>query len=136
VPSQHRREPLSRSEAQQLVRAAEDARERCILRVLLDTGLRASEFNRITPDDFNYDMGVLTVRGSGHQFRRGVRYVSVADPATRSALENLLGTGGTRVSPRTLQRMVARIARAAGIRPKVSPETIRRTFLEESQSKW
>lgn len=134
MPFVYRREPLSRSEVEQLFRACSDSSDVAILRVFLDTGLRVSEFCRLTPDDFDYQSRSLRVHGKRgpHGTKQPVRHVPVTDPTTRAALESILSLGANRLHPRTIQRFVARLARAAGLRRKVTPHVLRHTFAVEA----
>ena len=48
MPRQYAREPLSSDEGNRLIQACETLRERQVILILLDTGLRVSELARLT----------------------------------------------------------------------------------------
>jgi integrase/recombinase XerD len=134
VTFRYRREPLSRLEAEQLLRACETPFEVSVLTVLLGTGLRVAEFCRAELADFDHQGRTLRVRGKRgpHGTSQPVRLVPVTDHAIRVQLEALLHTNGNRVSRRTIQRLVSDVARRACLTRKVSPHVLRHTFAVEA----
>ncbi len=116
-------------------------RDRAILETLFSTGLRVSEL--CSMDRFiNLNRGEMTIRGKGEK----LRIVFLSDRA-RSAIKNYLDKrqdadealfisishGGHpkvlgRINPRTVQRLVNKHARAAGITGKVTPHQLRHQF--------
>lgn len=116
-------------------------RDRAILETLFSTGMRVSELCAL--DRFlNLNRGEITIRGKGEK----LRVVFLSDRA-RSAIKayldkrqdaeealfvsishgkdpKLLG----RINPRTVQRLVNRYARVAGITGKVTPHQLRHQF--------
>lgn len=116
-------------------------RDRAILETLFSTGLRVSELCAL--DRFvNIDRGELTIRGKGER----LRVVFLSDGAKKTLKEYLkkrsdaeeamfisLSHAKTpkvlgRMVPRTVERIVARHARAAGITGKVTPHQLRHQF--------
>jgi len=116
-------------------------RDRAILEVLFSTGLRVSELCSL--DRFiNIDRGELTIRGKGEKLR--VVFLSErarkilkdylkkrtdADEALFISISHgknpkVLG----RIVPRTVERLVTKYARAAGISQKVTPHQLRHQF--------
>lgn len=116
-------------------------RDRAIMEVLFSTGLRVSELCAL--DRFiNIERGELTIRGKGEK----LRIVFLSERA-RHSLKNymkkrtdaeeplfislsharspkILG----RMGPRTVERLVTKYARAAGITGKVTPHQLRHQF--------
>jgi integrase/recombinase XerD len=62
---QYKRESLNRDEVSRLEKACESARERMLIRTLLDTGLRISEFTSLTRDNIDWQGGKVVVFGKG-----------------------------------------------------------------------
>ncbi len=116
-------------------------RDRAILETLFSTGMRVSELCSL--DRFlNLNRGEITIRGKGEK----LRIVFLSDRA-RSAIKNYLEKRQDadeplfisishgkdpkvlgRINPRTVQRLVNKYARAAGITGKVTPHQLRHQF--------
>ena len=119
--------PLERSEA--------GLRDRALLELLYATGLRVAECCGLDLDDVDRRRGAVRVLGKG-----GKERVVPAGDAALEALDAWLsvrGEGGgalftslrgSRLSTRSVHRIVKRRARAAGIDRRVSPHTLRHTF--------
>jgi len=116
-------------------------RDRAVLETLFSTGLRVSELCAL--DRFiNLDRGEISIRGKGEKLR-----VVFLSNRAKEAIKNYLGKrqdaepalfvslshgknpkvlGG--VIPRTVQRLVNRYAREAGIAQQVTPHQLRHQF--------
>ena len=122
--------------------AAWAERDRLILELLYGCGIRNSELIGIDLDDVRWSGEAILVRGKG----RKERYVPFGD-AVQSALDAyvpvrqqklaerrqstralLLNTRGTRLTTRSVGRIVKRIAVAKGLSPDVHPHTLRHAF--------
>jgi len=115
-------------------------RDRAILETLFSTGLRVSELCKL--DRYiNLERGEMSVRGKGDK----VRVVFISDRAkkainqylkVREDTEEALFVSLTRqgkvigqITPRSVQRLVDRMARKAGIiKSSVTPHTLRHSF--------
>jgi site-specific recombinase XerD len=116
-------------------------RDRAVLETLFSTGLRVSELCAL--DRFiNLERGEISIRGKGEKLRmvflsnrarEAIKtYLSKrqdADPAlfvsiSRGKTPKILG----RIIPRTVQRLVNKYSRAAGISQKVTPHQLRHQF--------
>ena len=114
-------------------------RDRAILEVFFSTGLRLSELCGLSRY-VNLDRGEISVRGKGEK----LRIVFLAD-GTKSVLKEYLkkrtdadealfvsitkqGKIIGRITPRTVERIIDRYARKAGIPKKVHPHQIRHSF--------
>jgi integrase/recombinase XerC len=117
-------------------------RDRLILELLYGCGIRNSELVGINQDDIGWSGETILVRGKG----RKERYVPFGD-AVKTALEAylpvrqhklakckqspralLVNLRGTRLTTRSVGRIVKRIAVAKGLSPDVHPHTLRHAF--------
>jgi integrase/recombinase XerC len=118
-------------------------RDRVMLELLYGCGIRNSELIGINLDDIRWSKEVVLVRGKG----RKERYVPFGDsaaaavraylPAREKALVNakrtvekalLVNLRGTRLTTRSVGRIVKQIAVANGLSPDVHPHTLRHAF--------
>jgi len=117
------------------IRSFKGLRDRVILELLFSTGLRVSELAHLDVGDINLERNEIPVRGKGGK----VRVVFLSDSAHEvlATYIKLIGDseelilnklGGDRLSVRTIERIVAKYAKAAGISKHVSPHTLRHTF--------
>lgn len=141
---------LSRDEIQRLIEAPDTQtvigiRDRAIIELLFSSGLRVSELVNLNRDHINLKRGEFMVRGKGQKDRP----VFISPEATEWLAEylNTRNDGGTplfihysgtkegdvrgehlRLNVRSVQRMVSRYAKLAGITKAVSPHTMRHSF--------
>lgn len=117
-----------------------DLRDKAILELLFSTGLRVSELCSL-PRDLDLSRDEFSVRGKGDK----VRVVFLSDSA-RKALKEYLSErkdmedsmfvslssrakkGGSRLTSRSIERIVKHYAIKAGISKKVTPHVIRHSF--------
>ncbi|MFA7252952.1 MAG: site-specific tyrosine recombinase/integron integrase [Patescibacteria group bacterium] len=114
-------------------------RDRAILEVLFSTGLRVSELASLDIDDLNFDRGEISILGKGKK----IRVVFLSEEAVYWLLQYtknlgwadkekdqplLLSNRGTRLTVRSIERIVKKYALRAGIGKKVSPHTLRHSF--------
>lgn len=120
-------------------------RDRAIIQLLFSSGLRVSELVNLNRDHINTTRREFMVRGKGQKDRP--IFISQAaaervDDYLKSRLDNLPplflsysrnnlpGTLGDyrRLTPRSIQRIINKYARLAGITKHVSPHTMRHSF--------
>jgi len=120
-------------------------RDRAMLELLFSSGLRVSELVNLDRDHINLDRREFMVRGKGQKDRP----VFVSEPAGEwlarylhsrpddfkplfihySGSKDSLDHGRyTRLTPRSVQRMVKQYAKRAGITKDVTPHTLRHSF--------
>jgi integrase/recombinase XerC len=115
-------------------------RDRAILEVLYSAGLRVSELTGLDVGDLGLDDGTALVRGKGKRERlallgsAAVRAVrdwlvgrdAVARPKGRDAV--FLNKNGTRLTSRSVGRLLEKYLAQAGLDPRTSPHTLRHSF--------
>lgn len=120
-------------------------RDRAILALLFSSGLRVSELVALNRDSINLERGEFSVRGKGQKDRP----VYLSDSATYMLAEYLKSRkddfdpmfihfsgskseleGGeyTRLTARSIQRIVEKYSKQAGITKHVTPHTLRHSF--------
>ena len=123
--------------------SAFNERDHVILELLYGCGIRNSELIGINVDDIRWSNEVILVRGKG----RKERYVPFGDSAkaavqvylpnrqrvlgeTKRTTERalLINLRGTRLTTRSVGRIVKQIAVARGLSPDVHPHTLRHAF--------
>jgi integrase/recombinase XerC len=117
-------------------------RDRAILETLYSAGLRVSELTGLNVDDTDLADGLATVRGKGKRERLALlgpqavealtlwlpQRAILAGPraATQPAL--FLNRNGTRLTSRSVGRLLEKYLAAAGLDPRTSPHTLRHSF--------
>jgi integrase/recombinase XerD len=125
---QYRREPLTSAEADALLKACRTSEEKLVIWTLLDTGMRVSEAAALNRDSVDTQNHTLTLYGKGHKGRKKRRVIELS-PNLRTILEpHLISYDVFGVTPRTMQRLLKRVASRAKIRRPVTPHVLRHTF--------
>src|SRR5438067_2515439 len=129
MPYQYKREPLTPDEANRLAAACETHQERLIVWTLLDTGLRVSELAGLARDQIDWQNHRLMIYGKGGIYgtkskRRIIPLTDRIRPLVDGhfALHDTIG-----MTPRTIQRILKRLANKARINRPVSPHVLRHT---------
>jgi integrase/recombinase XerC len=116
-------------------------RDRAILETLYSAGLRVSELTGLDRDDLDLDSGMLTVRGKGKRERLallgGPAQAALRDwlearaalgPRAQAQTAVFLNKNGTRLSSRSVGRLLEKYLAQAGLDPRTSPHTLRHSF--------
>lgn len=119
-------------------------RDHAILELLFSTGMRVGELAKLTRDDVNLEREEFAVHGKGGKIRvvflstdaktALAKYLAArsdVEPALFVRHDRALGKHGAAEAPltaRSIERLVARYARAAGIVKPVHPHTLRHSF--------
>lgn len=130
MPYQYKREPLTAEEANRLAGACQTHEERLIIWTLVDTGLRVSEFCRLSSSNVDWQAHRITVYGKGGPYgSKSRRRVIPLTPRVAPLVEGHLSLNDRiGMTARTVQRVVKRVANRAHIRRKVTPHILRHTF--------
>jgi integrase/recombinase XerC len=114
-------------------------RDRAILDTLYSAGLRVSELTGLNVADLDLDEGTATIRGKGRRERLAI-FGQAMDSlqawlACRESLAGgrpqeavFLNKNGSRLSSRSVGRMLEKYLAQAGLDPRTSPHTLRHSF--------
>lgn len=117
-------------------------RDRAILEVLYSAGLRVSELVGLNLPDLALADGVLTIRGKGKKERLALigqhateslrawlaDRPEVLTGASRVTDAVFLNRNGTRLTTRSVGRLLAKHLKRAGLDPRTTPHTLRHSF--------
>jgi site-specific recombinase XerD len=128
---------LTPAEAHRIVAAADTPWNRCLVILLLTTGMRRSEAVAITLDDVDLENGQLLVHGKGSK-ERTVPLTEEAVEATRHYLKHrrkttchrlFVSQTGEAIQGRVVNQMLDRVLEKAGLVGRgITPHTLRHTF--------
>jgi site-specific recombinase XerD len=104
-------------------------RDKAMLETLFSTGLRVSELAKLKVEDINLNKPEFTVRGKGSK----LRLVFLSDTARLWIKKYLADRTDPNpllfpITPRSIERLVSRYARLAGIMKRVTPHTMRHSY--------
>lgn len=116
------------------------SRDRAILELLYSSGLRVSECVSLNISDVDWEQGLVKVCGKGNK----ERIVPIGDAAIQALKAYLsersqfpkvsdddvlfINKNGTRLTVRSVQRLVAQVIQELGLNKSVTPHTLRHTF--------
>lgn len=123
----------------------QEFRDRAILETLFSTGLRISELTRLNRDSINLNKDEFTVRGKGDKPR--IVFLSANAKTwlksylakrsdgllalfinTKQGQADIADTNAKRLTPRSIERIVGKYAKLAGLTKKVTPHTLRHSY--------
>lgn len=130
---------LSKDEVSQLISAATSFRDKLLLSILYATGLRVSEAARLKWQDLDFDRAQIRIVGGKGAKDRTVMLSDQLLPLLRQIWKLTKGQGylfpaeGKRkeqrhLSPRTIERAVAKAVRICGLKKKATPHSFRHSF--------
>lgn len=127
---QYKREPLTGEEATRLANACETYEEKLVVWTLLDTGLRVAELAGLTTKHIDWQQQRLMIYGKGGPYgTKSKRRIVPLTPRVRPLIEHHFALHQTfGMTPRTIQRLMKRVANRANISRPVTPHVLRHTF--------
>ena len=123
MPYQYKREPLSDDGVDRLTNACDTFREKFVVRTLLDTGLRLSEFADLKKDNIQWQEKRLVIYGK----KTKRRIIPMTDRVRRLIEHQFAENNTVGITKRTVARIVKKVADKAGISKPVSPHVLRHT---------
>lgn len=132
---------LKPEEVQEIVDAASNLRDKLIVSLLFCTGIRVSELVGIELSDINMDERSIRVKGKG-----GKERVIFFDTRTKDLLTQYVkgiegdgylfpGRSGGHIHYVTVERIIRRLAKKAGLKKKITPHVLRHSFATYSLSR-
>jgi len=114
-------------------------RDRAILDSLYSAGLRVSELTGLNVDDLDLDSGLATVRGKGKRERLALfgpkalkaikHWLEAREELNRKKSDAVfLNKNGTRLTSRSVGRLLEKYLARAGLDRRTSPHTLRHSF--------
>ncbi len=114
------------------------ARDRAILELLYSSGLRVGELSGLDADDLSVKEGLVKVRGKGRKERIVPMGSKAVEALKAYVIERVLlkkrdkalflNRSGTRLTQRSIRRIVVKYARAVLLDSRIGPHTLRHTF--------
>ena len=138
-PKQEKKLPvvLTREEVKGMIDAASNPKHRLLVKFLYSAGLRISECLNLRVNDVDLESMVGIVRrGKGKKDRMFIISEKLAEDLEEYIIKNNLapedyifpGKNSSRMSERAAQKIIAQLAKKAGITKKVTPHTLRHSF--------
>jgi integrase/recombinase XerC/integrase/recombinase XerD len=118
---------LSIEQIHTLIEIADSPRDKCIVSLLADSGMRLSEITNICPTDVDWETNTITIIGKGNKQRRA----PFTDRTTKF-LRVYLGSNGHHagniwgINQYGIQKMLKTLSLSSGI--KCNPHSFRRGF--------
>lgn len=128
---------LSKEEIKRLIEAIENKKHRLMIKLMYSAGLRVSELTSLRIEDLKIDEGYGFVRqGKGNKDR-----IFIIAESLKDNLRDFIGSKkldeytylfisnrGRKYSVRSLQQIIKKAGKKAGIGKKISPHTLRHSF--------
>jgi len=127
---QYKREPLGADEADKLMNACNNFREKFVVWTLLETGLRVGELANLKKGNVLWQEKRLMIYGKGGPYGKKTkrRIIPLTNRAKPLIDHYFAEQDEVDITPRTIQRIIKEVANRAGISKKVSPHVLRHTF--------
>ncbi|RLE86522.1 MAG: recombinase XerC [Thermoprotei archaeon] len=129
---------LTPDEVEAMINAASNLRDKLIVSMLYSTGMRVSELVNVRVSDVNLEERSIRVRGKGGKervvFFNGKPHSLLVEYLKHMRPDEYLfpGRGGGHIHYVTVERIVRTLAKAAGIRKRVTPHVLRHSFATHS----
>ena len=132
-------EIMTEAEVNQVINAGRDMRQKLVVTMLYDTGIRISELVRVKLSDFDKHNHSIIIRNSkgnktrvvyyGHRLREVIKqYYLVMGRLPKNTLIENYNTIEQPLSLRGAQHIVREVVKRSGIKKKISAHSFRHTF--------
>ena len=121
-----------------------DLRDRAIMEMFYSSGIRLSELVGLNRGDIDFNQGLMKIRGKGKKERivpvgdlamgaikrylEKIREISCTNSENNSDKPIFINREGSRLSTRSVARILDKLVLASGLGRKISPHTLRHTF--------
>ncbi|MBY0449923.1 MAG: tyrosine-type recombinase/integrase [Cyanobacteria bacterium] len=112
-------------------------RNRAIIHMLFASGIRVSELTQLNWQDLDWTLGEIRVLGKGQRERiafvsdaalTDLRQYHALSPHTQAEDPVFLNRDGTRLTPRSVARLINQVGEQAGLSKKLHPHLFRHSF--------
>lgn len=142
LPKRQKKLPryLEEDEVELLISSAETLRDKLIITLLYTTGLRVSELVTLKKSDVDLQDCTVRVLGKGGK-ERYVYFPRKIRETLKKYMDSVKGEwlfpsrGGGHIHYTTVERMIRKAAKKAGIKKRVTPHVLRHTFATRSLEK-
>ena len=117
---------LTIKQVQQLIDEADNTRDKCIISLFADSGMRLSELTSIKADNIDWRDYTITIWGKGGKQRRAPFTERTANLLKQVVASNGTGENIWHLEPRGVEIMLSRLREQTGL--PCNPHTFRRTF--------
>jgi len=117
---------LTNQQVEQLIRTADNLRDKCIVSLFADSGMRLGELTAIKPSDIDWQNNTVTIWGKGQKQRRAPFTRRTAELLEQVISSNGHGSNLWNMEPHGIQLMLQRLKEQTGL--PCNPHTFRRTF--------
>jgi integrase/recombinase XerD len=117
---------LTEEQAEYLTSKIDNLRDKCILRLLFDSGMRLTELTNIKYCNINWDDYTITIIGKGNKQRKAPFTEGSAILLRKWLSNNNLNSNFWGINHRGIQMMLKRLEKKTGI--KCNPHAFRRGF--------
>jgi site-specific recombinase XerD len=117
---------LTREQVEYLIDNADSLRDRAIISLLADSGMRLSELTYITAEDIDWENHTVTIWGKGNKQRKAPFTERTASLIKQWMSHNGAGDTIWHLQNRGIQIMLTRLGQRTGL--PCNPHTFRRTF--------
>jgi len=131
IPRRQSRIPdiLTKQQIQSMITATNNDKHKIIVELLYSSGLRLQELTDLKYEHVDFDNQTIVVRqGKGHKDRITIVAQRVLDRLDKKGTGYVLKGRKNNYSKKSVQLVIAQLAKKANIRTKVSPHTLRHSF--------
>ena len=125
-PSKEILPSLTMQQVEYLINLADNLRDKTIISLLADSGMRLNKLAHIRCTDIDWGNYTITVRGKGNKQRKAPFTERTANLLRQWLPNNSTGSNIWHIQPHGIQIMLSKLEQNSGL--KCNPHTFRRTF--------